>query len=276
MELFFANHVYLYKRIEEAFYMSFFKKALASFGVGNAQVDTVLDNSTFRAGDTLTGRVEVKGGDVAQNIDAISLLLYTTYTKELNDSKFEDEVVLERLQVSQPFTINAKEYKEIPFSLTLPYETPITMGKTRVWVHTGLDIAMAIDPTDKDFISVEPSILVTEVLNAVQALGFRLREVACEAAPARYRNRYPFVQEFEFVPTSGHFRGRLDELEVMFLSQSAHSVELLLQIDRKVRGLSSLFAEALDMDESFVRLSVSSQDIPSLTTKLQQLLSKHA
>ncbi|MNI91363.1 hypothetical protein D3C73_1490100 [compost metagenome] len=31
-------------------------------------------------------------------------------------------------------------------------------------------------------------------------------------------------------------------------------VELLLQIDRRARGLSRLFAEALDADESFVKL----------------------
>ncbi|MNF04273.1 Sporulation-control protein spo0M [compost metagenome] len=31
-------------------------------------------------------------------------------------------------------------------------------------------------------------------------------------------------------------------------------VELLLQIDRKARGLSGLLAEALDADEKFVRL----------------------
>lgn len=256
--------------------MSFFKKALASFGVGAATVDTVLTNTSYRVGDTLQGVVRIQGGDVEQTIDAISLILYTTYEKEMNDRKFDEQLELERVRVSEPLTIGVHEQKDIPFSFTLPYETPITMGKTRVWVHTALDIAMAIDPTDKDYISVQPTVLVTEVLNAVQSLGFRLREVACEAAPARYRNRYPFVQEFEFVPTSGTFRGRLDEVEVMFLSQSAHTAELLIQIDRKVRGLGSLFAEALDMDESFVRVTVSTQDVPVLAQKLQQIIQQHA
>lgn len=255
--------------------MSFFKKALASFGVGAAKVDTILDRSNVRVGDTITGRVEIVGGDVAQTIDAISLVLYTSYTKELNDTKYEEDVVLEKLRISDAFTVEAGEKKSLPFSFELPYETPITMGKTRVWVHTGLDIAMAIDPTDKDYISVEPTPLATEILNAVQALGFRLREVECEAAAPVYRNRYPFAQEFEFVPTSGQFRGKLDEFEVMFLSQSAHSAELLLQIDRKVRGLSSLFAEALDLDESFVRLTITTADVPQLQQKLSHIIQRH-
>lgn len=255
--------------------MSFFKKALASFGVGAAKVDTILDRSNVRVGDTITGRVEIVGGDVAQTIDAISLVLYTSYTKELNDTKYEEDFILESVRVSEPFTIQAGEKKLLPFSFSLPYETPITMGKTRVWVHTGLDIAMAIDPTDKDYVSVEPTPLATDILNAVQRLGFRLREVECEAAAPRYRKRYPFVQEFEFVPTSGAFRGQLDEFEVLFLSQSAHSAELLLQIDRKVRGLGSLFAEALDLDESFVRVTITSADVPTLEQKLTQLLRAH-
>lgn len=82
------------------------------------------------------------------------------------------------------------------------------------------------------------------------------------------------MQEFVFAPT-GPFRGHLDELEVVFLSQAEHSVELLLQIDRKVKGLGSLFAEALDMDESFVRTTITTQDIPTLQVKLQQIISKH-
>lgn len=61
----------------------------------------------------------------------------------------------------------------------------------------------------------------------------------------------PFIQELEFVPTT-QFRGQLDELEVMFYPTD-RELELVLQIDRRARGLSSFFAEAMDMDESFVR-----------------------
>ncbi|MNW64665.1 Sporulation-control protein spo0M [compost metagenome] len=87
----------------------------------------------------------------------------------------------------------------------------------------------------------------------IRKLGFRLREVSCEYAP-HYgkKNGLSFVQEFEFLP-SNQFRGQLDELEIMFYP-SEHGVELLLQIDRRARGLSGLFAEALDADESFVKL----------------------
>lgn len=254
--------------------MSFFNKVLASVGIGAATVDTKLEKSTYSAGEVMRGEIEVRGGNVAQQIDTIYLTVYTTYIREANDKKYTDKAAVNKVKVSDPFSIDAGENKVFPFSLTLPLDTPITMGKTKVWVQTELDIKNAVDPEDKDYIDVKPSKLAASVLDAVQGLGFRLRKTECEQASARFRGHYPFMQEFEFAPT-GQYRSHLDELEVVFLSQSEHSVELLMQIDRKVKGLGSLFAEALDMDESFVRTTITIQDLPNLQSKLQQIISKH-
>ncbi len=132
-----------------------------------------------------------------------------------------------------------------------------------------------MDPEDKDFIDVRPTKLAARILGEVEQLGFKLRKAECEQASRNMRSRYPFVQEFEFVPTSGVFRGRLDELEVVFLSQSEQSAELLLQVDRKARGLGSFLAEALEMDESHIRLSVTAQELPNLHEKLKQVISNY-
>lgn len=255
--------------------MSFFNKILASVGVGAATVDTQLDQSTYTAGETVLGTVIIKGGNVAQQIDSIYLSLNTTYIREVDDNEYTDTATIEKVKVSEPFTIEAGETKTIPVSLTLPFETPVTLGHSRVWIHTGLDIKSAIDPTDKDFIEVKPSPIAAAVFDAVEQLGFRLRKAECEKAAYHLRTRFPFVQEFEFVPVNGSYRGKLDELEIMFTHQNEQSAELLLQIDRKARGLGGFLAEALDMDESFVRLTVSTQDIPNLNTTLNNVISQY-
>jgi len=255
--------------------MSFFNKILASVGVGAATVDTQLEQSSYTAGDTISGTVVIKGGNVAQQIDSIYLSVNTTYIREVDDNKYTDTATIEKVRVSEPFTIEAGETKSLPFSLTLPIETPVTIGHSRVWIHTGLDIKSAIDPTDKDFIEVKPSPIATAVFNVVEQLGFQLREAECEKAAYHLQTRFPFVQEFEFVPTSGSYRGKLDELEIMFTRQNEQSAELLLQIDRKARGLGGFLAEALDMDESFVRLTVSIEDIPNLSATFNNVISKY-
>lgn len=255
--------------------MSFFNKMLASIGIGSATVDTRLEKSTYTAGETLRGTIDIAGGSTEQYIDAIYLTLYTTYIKEVNDNKYTDSAAIHKVKVNEPFTLGANERKSIPFTFQLPFDTPATLGKTRVWIHTGLDIKNAVDPTDKDFIEVNPSPLAAQVLQTIERIGFRLRKVDCEYASMKLRSPYVFVQEFEFTPTIGTYRSQLDELEVIFLSQTVNSAQLLLQVDRRARGLGGLFAEAMDMDESFVRLTITTEDIPYLNQKLQQTINKY-
>ncbi|KAB7708998.1 sporulation protein SpoOM [Bacillus aerolatus] len=255
--------------------MSFFNKVLASIGIGGAKVDTKLEKPEYTAGDIMKGQVEVCGGSVEQQIDSIYLTVYTTFIRESDDKKYTDYASIKKHKLNEPFKIGANETKVIPFSMELPLDTPITYGNTRVWVATGLDIKNAADPEDKDYIEIRPDKMTAAVLKEVEQLGFRLRQVECEQAPKRIGSRFPFVQEFEFVPTSGPFRGKLDELEVMFLSQTKEKAELLIQVDRKAKGIGGFLAEAFEMDETFVRLTVTSQDVPKLNEKLKQIIAKY-
>lgn len=250
--------------------MSLFNKVLASVGIGAATVDTKLHKSTYSINETITGVVEIVGGNTEQQIDAIYLSLYTNYIREIDDKKVTDTAVLQKHKINEPFTIQANEKREIPFSLPLPAIVPVTTGQSRVWIQTGLDIKNAIDPTDKDFINIQPTRLASNVLSAIQNLGFRLRKVDCEQAPSYLRSRSPIVQEFEFTPTNNTYRRYLDELEVVFLDQSPNAVEVLLQVDRRARGLGGFLSEALDMDESFIRLTLFEND--NLSTKIAQAI----
>ncbi|WP_449536587.1 sporulation protein [Ferdinandcohnia sp. Marseille-Q9671] len=256
--------------------MSLFNKILSSIGVGSARVDTKLTTDQLRVGEKVSGVVEIVGGSTEQQIDEIYLSLMTTYLKESNDRKFNQQATIEKIKIVERFTIGSNEKREIPFSFVLPLDTPATLGKTKVWIQTGLDIKNAIDPTDKDYLSVSPSPLMAGVLNAVYDLGFSLRKVDCEAAPYRLRKRLPFIQEFEFVPTSGAYRGKLDEVEVMFFPQSPDQLEVLMQVDRRARGLGSFLAEALEMDESYVRFTVNTSDLPNLKSQINSLISRHS
>ncbi|WP_409301180.1 sporulation protein [Peribacillus sp. SCS-155] len=255
--------------------MSVFNKVLASIGIGSTTVDTVLEKDTFRPGDTVNGSVKVQGGSVPQKVDEIYLTINTTYVKEHDDRKFNQVAAINRIRINEPFEIQPNENRDIPFTFTLPLETPVTSGKTKVWVSTGLDIKNAVDPTDEDFIKVEPNQLVSATFSALADLGFKLRNANCEEAPYRFRNKVPFVQEFEFVPYSGSYRGRLDELEVLFFLKNKDEAEVIFEVDRRAKGLAGLFAEALDADETLVRSFINTSDIPSLKGKLDNLISRY-
>ncbi len=256
--------------------MSLFNKVFASIGIGSATVDTKLEKDVFVPGEEIRGIVQIKGGKIEQHIDDIYLKIHTNYLKESDDKKHIVKGDIERFRLIQAVTIGANETKEIPFVIRVPFDTPISIGRTKVWVETGLDIKNAVDPSDKDYINVVPNQLMKGVLDTVAELGFRLREADCEELPYRKRRRLPFAQEFEFVAVSGSFRGKLDELEVIFFPQSDEQMDLALQIDRKARGLGGFLAEALEMDETNITLSIHSKDLPILKSKLESLIRQYS
>jgi len=256
--------------------MSFFNKVFASVGIGSAAVDTKLEKDTYMPGETVNGVVEIKGGKIDQQVDEIYLTLNTTYLRESDDKKYTVTAAIEKFRLTTPFVIRANEKKDIPFSFQLPLDTPLSIGRSKIWVTTGLDIKGGVDPSDKDYLKVVPNSLMSAVFNAIDNLGFRIREADCEEAPRRLRGRLPFVQEFEFVPTSGLFRGRLDELEVVFFPSGNGMLDIMFQVDRRARGLSGLFSEAMGADETNVRLSVSNADIPNLQQKIQSAIQRYS
>ncbi|WP_433958462.1 sporulation protein [Cytobacillus horneckiae] len=255
--------------------MALFNKVLASVGIGAAKVDTKLHSGAVYPGSKLEGIVEVRGGKIDQEIDDIYLKVQTSYETEKDDHKYSVNGEVARFRLAESFIIKANEAKDIPFAFNLPLDTPVTIGKSRVWVSTELDIKKAIDPSDNDSMKVAPNKLMESVLHSINDLGFRMREVECEEAPKWMRRRLPFVQEFEFVAVSGQFQGRLDELEVVFFLESDNAADLFLQVDRRARGLRGFLSEALSMDESTITIKVTSDDIPNMSSKLQSVISQY-
>lgn len=245
--------------------MSFFKNVMASIGIGSAKVDTIIDTSTgqFRVGDEVSGKVVITGGNTAQQINEIYLYLMTSYIKEVNDSKVRENGTIGKLALNESFTIQANTTKEIPFSLVIPYITPISLGRTQIWIKTGLDIESALDASDNDYIKILPHPIVAQILDSLALLGFRIHEIDCKHEP-RSKMGFNFVQEFELKP-GRDFRG-LDELEVVFCPYEDY-VEVFMEIDRKARGLFSM----LDMDETRIKFQINKDDV----RQGQQALAEH-
>ena len=232
------------------------KRVLSSLGIGAATVDTILP-TTLTAGETVDARVEVTGGNDAQEVDGIYFALETRYKTDESTRTG----TIDSFRIADPFTIEPDEDRSFSVSIDVPYHTPVTMGKTDVWLDTGLDIDWAIDPDDTDPVEIEPDPLRRELFDAVESLGFSLRTAECEASESLFSNQR-FVQEFEFVPRSGPFAGELDELEIVTLPEG-DGFDLLIEVDRR----GGLLAEHFDADESHERLS-----LESTTTDLERQL----
>ncbi|EGR2490609.1 sporulation protein [Vibrio cholerae] len=235
--------------------MSFIKKTLASFGIGSAKVDSVLQQEVLYPGQSVKVIIHVYGGATAQVIDNIELKLCCRYIAEVADERGQQQgqpmrrvphtYTLANWSLPYAFTIEAGETRNFDIELSIPWNTPVTIGDAKVWLETGLDIALVLDPTDKDILTVRPEPMMDGIFSALEAQGLRLRQVECEQAKGF---ALPFVQEFEFVPTTGPFQGRWREVEIVAY-RDPEALQLWFEVDRYQRGASGMLASLLGRGE---------------------------
>lgn len=242
------------------------RKVLASIGIGNASVDTVLPSSTVRPGETIDAEIQIVGGDAEQSVSYIDLEVETRVT---TDEGYK-EVDVDRVRLSEAFTIEPGEETTRDTQVTIPPTTPLTLGGTDVWIETELGIDMAVDPEDIDHLDVQPTPRMQAVFDALDDLGLSLRKSECEYDPHNYHSSEHFVQEFEFRPSKGPFHGDLDELEVVF-TPKGDTLEVALEVDRS----GGLLSEAIDADESTARVSVTSTDVDAIRSDLETTIKNH-
>ncbi|GAA5648193.1 sporulation protein [Vibrio proteolyticus] len=252
--------------------MSFFKKTLASFGIGSAKVDSVLRQEVLYPGQTVNITIHVYGGASQQEIDNIELKLCCRYIDEEPLNRENGGGQMQRVKrthqlahwsLPYAFTIHPGETRDFEVELDVPWNTPVTIGDAKVWLETGLDIAMAVDPSDKDMLTVRPDPLIDGIFTELEAQGLRIRQVECEAAKGF---ALPFVQEFEFVPTTGPYHGRWRELEIVAYREE-DELKLWFEIDRNRSGGRGLMASLLGSNQLKRQLSIAAGTEPDQAGK---------
>ncbi len=244
--------------------MSDFKKIFASIGFGAATVDTVLYQERVWPGGTLSGEVRIKGGDVTQQIEDIYFYISTRYVHGRNRQHYCNYDLV-RYCLHKTLTVYDGSYRVIPFSVSVPYETPLTYPSTPVFLRTGLDIHHAIDPKDTDTITVAPTPLMERCLKCVEALGLYLKSVECEYYRSIGRT-VPFVQEFEYAP--GHrYQEYAKEIELMFFP-GPKTLDVVFEIDRRARGVMDL----LENRELYTSLRLNETDLTRSDIEWMQMI----
>ncbi|MEU3998086.1 sporulation protein [Streptomyces fungicidicus] len=214
-----------------------FKRLLGSLGVGGPTVDTVLDPGPVLPGGALTGRVFLKGGQAGFDIEHITLELVARVEAEHEEGEQEGTVAFERFTVGGGFRLDEGAEHAVPFSVTLPWETPVTelygqpLGIV-LGVRTELSVAGAKDKGDLDPLTVGPLPAQEAVLEAFGALGFGFRSADLEYGRiGGTGQQLPFYQEIEITP-SPQYADRVSEVEVTFLAGPG-GMEVVLEADRR-------------------------------------------
>ncbi len=219
-----------------------FKTLFAKMGIGSARVDAVLTTDQFMPGGTVEGRVDITGGDVEQEISAIVLKLRTMAKEEGEAMDMEISHTLAKYRVADPFTLAPGEALEMPFSFDLHPETPITVlnaekNRCKVWLETSLDIDMAMDPSDRDYLNIHPSPLVYHFMDAMEKNGYTLKKADVERGYLRgdgFESHSGCYQELEYKPGGFGF-SRVKEMELSFILEP-DVTHVLIEVDRSFTG----------------------------------------
>ncbi|MFD8914607.1 sporulation protein [Streptomyces sp. NPDC059575] len=220
-----------------------FKKLLGSLGVGGPTVDTVLDPGPAQPGGTLSGQVHLRGGKADFDIDHITLELVARVEAEHEHGESEGAVVFDRFTVGGGFRLREGESRSVPFSVTLPWETPATelygqpLGIV-LGVRTELAVAGAKDKGDLDPLTVRPLPVQEAVLEALGQLGFGFRSADLEwGRIGGTGQQLPFYQEIELIPAP-QYADQVREFELTFLADPG-GMEVVLEADKRGGFLSA-------------------------------------
>ncbi|MFD2180345.1 sporulation protein [Veronia pacifica] len=220
-----------------------FRKILASVGIGAAKVDTVLHTEHLYPGQNFSGEILIEGGDVEQDISGLDLALMTKVKVETEDDGVQyQNFCIDNWHLSDSFTLQPGEKRALPFEATLPSETPVTelptsKNKCVVWIQTGLNIDMAIDASDKDYLYVYPNDVIQAFMAAMEEFGYSMAKADVEKG---YLNAGSFnsssgcYQELEYRPGGFTLFG-IKEVEFSFVPE-VHQTHVLIELDRAFTG----------------------------------------
>ncbi len=222
-----------------------FKKVLASIGIGGAKVDTIINSEQVQPGGILPITVVIEAGDAEQDISGLQLNLMARTKYEDDNGEGYRNQVLQTWTINQQLLLKPGDKHHVPMELQLHSETPITHlpcrnNQSQVWLETGLEVDLAIDPSDRDPLSIAPTRTMITCMEAMERCGLRMVKADIEFGTLRgngFASTIGCYQELEYRPESR--LTRLNEVELSFITRSGVT-HLFIEVDRKMRGDSYL------------------------------------
>jgi sporulation-control protein len=221
-----------------------FRKLKAAFGAG-VEVDTVLRNSNVRPGEMLQGevrKVRMRGGGVDYKVEGVTIDFTAVVEVESGDSEYNATYSFLRSRVTGPFELPSGAQQAVPFSIQVPWETPISaiaghpLRGMRLGVSTELALAGALDKGDLDPLFVNPLPVQEHLIAALDRMGFGFKKADLERGTLQ-GSQMPFFQEIEYY-AGPEYRRFFNELELTFITNQAY-MDVILEADKRGGFLTS-------------------------------------
>lgn len=131
-----------------------FENLLTRIGIGGVTVDTRLSQASYRTEDSISGVIEVTGGDSPQTVRDIELILYEVTSGYRKDSDFDEyQEVIQTIRLDHTVSVGKGETVDIPFEFSVS-GLAVSDGEHSVRLHTKVLLPGSIDANDEDDIRI--------------------------------------------------------------------------------------------------------------------------
>lgn len=230
-----------------------FKKFMASLGIGSAKVNLVLYRSEYRIGEPVSGRFLIQAGNTDQQVDQI----YVHFNMNISQNDKVQQYRIGSVTLPGMTILAGSGQTEIPFAYQIPWKIPLSRTGIQYYFSSGLDFDNAVDPSDKDFVTINPDPAMETVMRALASLGFQEKWASGSLDH--------HGQEFEYFPT-GFMSNQIEELEIYYVHEEM-GLRLYMEIDKQMRGIGGLLASKLDLNEKRTSLFFPYEDIASCSAE---------
>jgi sporulation-control protein spo0M len=153
--------------------MSAIQRLLARLGIGSAELEVALDAAAHPRGSSVLGTIRLRGGDVAQRIDTLTVALCQYAASGKQVSRLAECVPAAWIDVPPLST------QTFPFTLPIPDDAYLTAGHGfgRKHDRSGFlvaeaDIRWAVNPKVTAALNIVPHREMTAIWEAMRQLGF--------------------------------------------------------------------------------------------------------
>lgn len=160
----------MYRR-EEKETMATLQTLMAAIGVGAAHLTLTLDESIHPRGSTIHGKLDLKGGNVEQRIETLSVLL----VKHVEHGKAVTDQACGTVLLDSAFAIHPTEEISYAFQFAVPDDVAVNGIAQGAFVAVEADVLRAFNPRATVMLNVVPHREVGALQTALGELGFEAK-----------------------------------------------------------------------------------------------------
>lgn len=215
-------------------------KLAAGFG-SSVEVDTILTEPEVTPGGTLTGEIHFRGGKTDYNIQTLTLEFLATLEAESGNPLYPLTIPYGQALVAQEVRLVAESRQVAPFSLPVPWMTPINTVDGRrlrgvsLGIHTGMRLGGTFNKSDSDPLEVTPLPAQETLLRTLERMRFTLKATDLEDIRLAGADT-SFVQKIKYW-ASEDYTASFHEIKVTLLT-SPDGTNVILEGDN---GATSQF-----------------------------------